>query len=1214
MAVSLSVEPKVVFHDQSEPVEVSVQIANQADVIDSYSIRVLGVDPDWVTGAEEALQLFPGDSGFFELCINLPSDFPAGEHTLTLQCRSAVFPERILTSGITVIVESVDFVTLDVYPNRAISGKKTEFVLTAANYGNSDIWLELEADDPEALTEVQFSKPRVHIKRQEEATVEVQVQGPRPWVGQPASRVLTLGAKNIEDVAPQLFNFVQKPKLGRWLFSFFGLMITCVIFGLVLHNRLANFGNQVTLDPNILENAFVTGSGNSAAGDSFLQGSVLDLRTRSPLHYVTIKAYDPSDMDTVVSQGVSEKNGTFELRGLNKKRTYKLLYAKAGYQDTWSGFVDDPARAKEIIGRGVNQPMFLEGESSSLTGLVGGSLVDAVDVELLIAPETLFLTDDDSDVVISSTQTDSEGLYLFDSLPTGRYRVRASAPGLGTKYSPYFDLTPDEVEQVPELSLQEGDGGVSGKLFKVVDNQVVPVEDGTIVSIKSESMSKRFEVAAPNPTTALRLVQRVLPTSQKFYKAGESLVMSLYDLPSDFVPSDLYGNAKAMLPGDEMQLEVCVSICAGGSQLEDWSLRLTQRSKILECQDTGNVAPSGDVLDTKRNGKCGFKGFEVGEVSVEFRASPDQTFGSLRTIQIKADQVLELTIVYEEANGSFYLKPNLIKNVECTIEKGYSGCTIGSGEEGLRQLYASFENADGKRLFRDVEVVFLSPEKSQTFDIDVNKFLALGSADSTQPDPPTLSRDSVTVMLSDEGGTEKVVPRGRNVSVFAVIDKNVVSSCVIESDDSSCDLDVAYLTETPSDLWVYAYGVSNWWAVEKKIVAPEEGVKKVRLVVEERQANYLTAATGTFSFEGLPTPGRYQLEVQSGTNFRTAAIDINLVSGQVVTDLNIVVNPSAGAICGKVSNQNGKAIDGVTIEVSDGVDIWTGVTLQGFVERSCGQNSLESINYILPKLPVPGEYRLTFTRPGYETSIIDVLLTDLGPVRIRNVYLTSSTAQLSGVVKQCTLVTAPGVACPTSSLTNKDLAEVALSNGSITFDTFTASRCVTKDPLKELNDSCTGSYYFADIPVGQYSVTAAVKGAVSESSSVRLQPGVARQENFDLSLSSTVKVQVCSSFPALATATCASPKQGWQVRMYSETAFPNGIPAVGVVPANGTETNFAGLDAPQRYVLTAAGVSNGNSSNFSYSFALGAGEEVTLVCVPPVAGSVPTFACRRLTK
>ena len=183
---------------------------------------MLGVDPDWVTGAEEALQLFPGDSGFFELCINLPSDFPAGEHTLTLQCRSAVFPERILTSGITVIVESVDFVTLDVYPNRSISGKKTEFVLTAANHGNSDIWLELEADDPEALTEVQFSKPRVHIKRQEEATVEVQVQGPRPWVGQPASRVLTLGAKNIDDVAPQLFNFVQKPKLGRWLFSFFG--------------------------------------------------------------------------------------------------------------------------------------------------------------------------------------------------------------------------------------------------------------------------------------------------------------------------------------------------------------------------------------------------------------------------------------------------------------------------------------------------------------------------------------------------------------------------------------------------------------------------------------------------------------------------------------------------------------------------------------------------------------------------------------------------------------------------------------------------------------------------------------------------------------------------------------------------------------------------------------------------------------------------------
>ena len=52
---------RLVF-DGSGPLELDVAVANVSDVIDTFELRVLGLDAEWLEGNTEAIQLFPGES------------------------------------------------------------------------------------------------------------------------------------------------------------------------------------------------------------------------------------------------------------------------------------------------------------------------------------------------------------------------------------------------------------------------------------------------------------------------------------------------------------------------------------------------------------------------------------------------------------------------------------------------------------------------------------------------------------------------------------------------------------------------------------------------------------------------------------------------------------------------------------------------------------------------------------------------------------------------------------------------------------------------------------------------------------------------------------------------------------------------------------------------------------------------------------------------
>ena len=106
-AMHVSAWPDAVVADSGGAAEITVVVTNIAEVIDAYSIDVLGVDPEWITSSADRLSLFPGESGQVDLRITIPYGYPAAERLLTISVRSQNEAERFRLATVALTIPPV---------------------------------------------------------------------------------------------------------------------------------------------------------------------------------------------------------------------------------------------------------------------------------------------------------------------------------------------------------------------------------------------------------------------------------------------------------------------------------------------------------------------------------------------------------------------------------------------------------------------------------------------------------------------------------------------------------------------------------------------------------------------------------------------------------------------------------------------------------------------------------------------------------------------------------------------------------------------------------------------------------------------------------------------------------------------------------------------------------------------------------------------------
>ncbi|HST48344.1 carboxypeptidase regulatory-like domain-containing protein [Jatrophihabitans sp.] len=151
-------------------------------------------------------------------------------------------------------------------------------------------------------------------------------------------------------------------------------------------------------------------------------------------------------------------------------------------------------------------------------------------------------------------------------------------------------------------------------------------------------------------------------------------------------------------------------------------------------------------------------------------------------------------------------------------------------------------------------------------------------------------------------------------------------------------------------------------------------------------ATTVTGAGGTYRLANLPAPGTYQLSF-TAPNYQATTVVTTVAGGQNRFQSTVRLSVGNGQIGGVVTDGH-RPLGGVAITTTvNGKDVTIGTPTTGTVG-----------SFVIPALPTPGTYVITFAAPGYgaQTSVVQ-----LGPGQSRsglNVALAAGVGSVSGVL------------------------------------------------------------------------------------------------------------------------------------------------------------------------------------------------------------------------
>jgi protocatechuate 3,4-dioxygenase beta subunit len=302
---------------------------------------------------------------------------------------------------------------------------------------------------------------------------------------------------------------------------------------------------------------------------------------------------------------------------------------------------------------------------------------------------------------------------------------------------------------------------------------------------------------------------------------------------------------------------------------------------------------------------------------------------------------------------------------------------------------------------------------------------------------------------------------------------------------------------------------------------------------------------GWYALRNLAVPGRYTVTV-SRDGYATESRNV-VLDGSFAPTVDIAMSSSIGSIAGFTTDAADTPLSGVTVRAV-GADFTTSTT-------SISQEGPEG-RFFIERIPIPGSYTLTFSKPGYASRVLLVELdarlgtADTDGLRVA---LTRSTASLRGEVTD-------KAGNPLSQAT------VKLSNGSTTYQQLSADQ-----PL--------GSFAFTDVPPGSYTLTATRQGSSDTVIPVNLQAGVERFETLRLGDQAGISGRVVVGSVGGGSGTNSPPAVNYPVRLFLSAEFPNGTEVSEVFTDADGRFNFSPVDANIWYVVAVyaePGASNAN--------------------------------------
>jgi serine/threonine protein kinase len=247
--LSLVVTPTNLEVPAGSRADIQVELFNQGMTVDHFRLQVEDLPDEWVTLAQDSVQLMPGSQGTLPITVHPPQDSsaPAGEYPYRLVASSLANQADVATVSGRVIVQPYERFTADMQPTRLRnSGLGRVLVI---NQGNIESSYTIVGRDPADAVHFEGQRGRLKLEPGQKGTVDLRIRAKhRPFLGRGTLlpyEVQVVGPANSRQTLQGQLEV--RPILPPWVLPLLGLLLVllCVAAG-SLYAFLNNRNEQAT--------------------------------------------------------------------------------------------------------------------------------------------------------------------------------------------------------------------------------------------------------------------------------------------------------------------------------------------------------------------------------------------------------------------------------------------------------------------------------------------------------------------------------------------------------------------------------------------------------------------------------------------------------------------------------------------------------------------------------------------------------------------------------------------------------------------------------------------------------------------------------------------------------------------------------------------------------------------------------------------------------
>lgn len=553
---------------------VPLEVVNTSEVIESLSVRALGVPEASVRVEPDVLALFPDAAGEVRLTVGLPGSFPAGTYPVTFVVAGRAPGAREAFHDVDLVVPPHPRVRLDATPTLVRSRSRGAFTLEVRNDGNTPLDVALRAQDADRTVRTTITPSTLAVPAGSVGTATVLVKGPRQLLGGDRDRPVTVHAEAPGTQSSVALVLKQRPTVSR------GLLTVLILLAIVLAWAVAFLlGTREVLGAEpyakvapasffaaTQEESRTAGGDAAAAGaggaagvapanavpkdgpvgagvGATLTGTVRGAADGQGLGRITVVVVrDGREGPEPVASAATKADGTYAVTGLFPGE-YGVRVRAEGYEQVWYPAAASRAGAEQVAAvageatQGVD--LTLTGHPATLSGKVEVG-EESPDTQVTVTARPAWSGADPA--LVRETTADPEGAYTFgDLVAPGTYELTFAAEGYQPTTTTERVLGGQERFAL-DVRLGAGTGSIAGM-----------VTDGSAglggVKVSTSVDGKELVVGTPTVGSVGSFVLPNLPTPATYVLTFTRGGFTTRTLAVDLRPGELRTDLAVVLSG-----------------------------------------------------------------------------------------------------------------------------------------------------------------------------------------------------------------------------------------------------------------------------------------------------------------------------------------------------------------------------------------------------------------------------------------------------------------------------------------------------------------------------------------------------------------------------------------------------------------------------------------------------------------------------------------